>query len=108
MSVCIKFFEFRKVRRNYHTDTVANIGHPFIFATFYICNSNFYGKNPSCSISKFASRILTAEIRVVCISKFATRIFTSEIRVVCISKFATRIFTAKNRVVCVSKLQLEF
>ena len=80
MSVCIKLFEFRKVRMNYHTDTVAHIGHPFIFTTLYVCNSNFYCKNPSCSISKFATRILTAEIRVVCVSKCATRILTAEIR----------------------------
>ena len=49
-------------------------------------------------VSKFATRILTAEIRVVCISKFATRIFTPKVRVVCSLKFATRIFTAKIRV----------
>ena len=80
--------------------TMAHIGHPLIFFTVYISNSNFYCKNPSCSISKFATRIFTAKIRVVCVSKFATRILTAEIRVVCISKFATRIFTAKILVVC--------
>ena len=54
-------------------------------------------------ISKSATRIFTAKVRVVCISKLATRIFTAKIQVVCISKFATRIFTAKIRVVGVSE-----
>ena len=35
-----------KVKKN--GNTVAHIGHPFIFFTLYICNSNFNRKNPSC------------------------------------------------------------
>ena len=99
-----------KVEKN--GNTVAHIGHPFIFFTLKICNSHFYCKNPSCSISKFATRILIAEIRFVCISKFATRIFTAKIRVssyfhckgssqnskseLCISKFTTRTFSCRH------------
>ena len=49
MSVCIKLFEFRKVRRNCHTDTVAHIGHPFFFLRHFT----------------FAIRIFTAKIQVV-------------------------------------------
>ena len=63
--------------------TVAHIGHRCIFFTVYICNSDFHCRNPGCSNSKFATRIFTAKIRVVCISKFGSRIFTAKIRVVC-------------------------
>ena len=44
------------------------------FFTVYICNSDFHRGNPSCAISKLATRIFTTKILVVCISEFATRI----------------------------------
>ena len=75
----------------------------FLQFTFQNLQLGFHCRNPSCSISKSATRIFTAKFRVVCISKFATRIFTAKIRVVGVSEFATRILTAKIRVVSISK-----
>ena len=94
--------------------TVAHIGHPFIFFTLYICNSNFNRKNPSCVRFKicnsyFNRRNSSCVHFKICNSNFNRKNpscvrfkicnsnFNRKIRVVCISKFATRIFTAKIR-----------